>query len=471
MKFNPFRLIFFLSAVILLSSCLGTTTTAVVSTDARFVSLTFAANDSIPFLNTAAFTLVGKTIVNVDSLPYKTRIDSVNPTFKFITSAGARLYGGNRHKKDSAVVTGTDTIDFRQDTIHIRNWASDAKTQLVYYINTNVHQVDPEFYIWNKVTVNLTAFNATNQKAIVLNDKMFFYQNDGSGSSVDTSIDGINWNSEALIGLPADAPLKAMVQFNGKLFLTQGGDKIYSTTDGLTWNTNSFTNADYSFKSIVLGLKDSLYAITQSKTDMVYRFASSGDGLLWVIKSTNVVPVGFPISDFASVAYSSSTGKAKGLVLQGSETNSSNWSTEDGYYWVNFSNENHSLDTLAVGASVIAYDSKLLVFGLRTDNGKSYYKVSKDEGLSWQTPDTLRNKLPKDYPARTNQSAIVLKPRAYDKLDPLPIKQQSNRIFLIGGNSGLTIFSDVWTGKLNRKNFLIQEPTIYVNKNAYVNKK
>jgi len=33
---------------------------------------------------------------------------------------------------------------------------------------------------------------------------------------------------------------------------------------------------------------------------------------------------------------------------------------------------------------------------------------------------------------------------------------QSNRIFIIGGKSGSTTFSDVWTGKLNRKNFLRQ---------------
>jgi len=42
--------------------------------------------------------------------------------------------------------------------------------------------------------------------------------------------------------------------------------------------------------------------------------------------------------------------------------------------------------------------------------------------------------------------------------------EQSNRIFIIGGKNGVLNYSDVYTGKLNRKNFLRQEKTIYVNK-------
>jgi len=117
---------------------------------------------------------------------------------------------------------------------------------------------------------------------------------------------------------------------------------------------------------------------------------------------------------------------------------------------------------LAMGASVISYDNKLFAFGLRTDNGKSYYKVSKDEGLSWQSCDSVRNVLPTGYleTPRSYQSVVVFKPRAYNKLDSKDLIEQSNRIFIIGGKSGSTLYSDVWTGKLNRKNFLRQ--TIYL---------
>jgi hypothetical protein len=450
MQFKQFRVFFFLSIIIFLSSCLGTTNSTTVSSDATFVSLTFAKNDSIPYLNTAKFTLDadGQTIVNIDSLPYKIRVDSVYPSFSFKSSARAELYfpSGYKYKKDSATITGTDTIDFRKP-IRVRNYASDAKTYKDYYVKVNVHQVDPELYIWSKITDNLNSINALNQKTIILNDKFLYYLNDGVNSYLYNSTNGYNWTSSTVNGLPANAPLSSMIQFNGKLYLTQAGDKIYSSADGSNWTSNSFTSADYTFKSIMFGLNDSLRAVTQSKTDQIYRFASSKDGLTWIIRRNNVVPDNFPASDFAAVTFSSVTGKAKGLILGGYSVTGSplrnNWSTEDGAYWIDFSTENNSLSPLMDGA-VIRYDNKLLLFGQVDDSDisqKTYYKVSVDEGLSWKTPDTLRNIIPSTFPPRANLSVVV---------------DKNNRIFIIGGKSYSTIYSDVWTGMLNRKKFILQ---------------
>jgi len=472
MKSNKFRLIFFVSSIILLSSCLDTTTVTTTSTDARFVSLTFAANDSIPFLSTAVFTLVDKTIVNVDSLPYKTRIDSVYPTFSFKTSAGALLYfapGGNKYKQDSVLITGTDTIDFNK-AIHVRNWASNAKDSIGYNITTNVHKVDPELYLWHKVSANLNSINASSQKTVILNNVLYYYLNDGTSAYLHTSTDGFNWNSVTVNGLPVKTPLTDMMQFNGKLYLTQDGTNIYSSADGINWTKKTVT--DFTFKSLLYVLNGQLWAVVQSADGI--HFSTSSDGDIWGV-TAGTIPDNFPVRDFASTTYSSSTGKSKVIVFGGySSTDNINplknrWSSEDGVYWIDFSTENHTLDTLAIGASVIPYDGKLLVFGLRTDNSKSFYKVSKDEGLSWQIPDTLRNVLPSDYLAtpRNYQSAVVFKPKTYAVLNSADLKNEielSNRIFIIGGKKGSTNYSDIYTGKLNRKNFLRQEKTIYVNK-------
>jgi hypothetical protein len=444
------------------------TTVTTASTDPSFVSLKFAANDSIPYLNTAVFTLVDNTtIVNLDSLPYKTRIDSVYPTFSFASSAGSKFYfpiSGYKYKKDSAILTGTDTIDFRQ-IVRIRNWAADGKTDKDYYIKVNVHSVDPEVYNWSKVSDNLNSINATSQKTVILNDKLFYYLNDGTNAYVYTSPDGYNWNTSTVSGLPTGTPLNDMMQFNGVLYLTQDGVNIYSSTDGLNWTKKSV--ADFTFKSLLYIFNGQLWAVVQSNTDNSYRFAVSSDGNIWAMTTGNI-PANFPVKDFASVSYSSSTGKPKVLVFGGLSSSNlplkNSWSSEDGVYWIDFSVENHTLDTLALGAAVIFYDSKLLAFGSRTDNGANVYKVSIDEGLSWQIPDIKRNILPSVFPARTNQSVVVYKPRVYNSLDAKDVIEQSNRIFIIGGNSDISNYSDVWTGKLNRKNFLMQEPTLYVNK-------
>ena len=462
MKFTFFRLIFLSSIITLLSSCLGTSNTPVLtSTDPSFVSLTFASNSIINYLNTAVFTLDGdgQTIVNVDSLPFKTRVDSVNPNFKFISTGGAIMYFplGYKYKKDSAMITGKDTLDFRQ-TIHIKNYASDVKTYKNYYVKVNVHQVDPEKYSWNQVPYSFAINNITSQKAMTRNDTLFYYLNDGTKSYLYNSKDGFNWSSATLNNLPVSTPLNDMIQFNGKFFVSRDGSNIYSSSNGFTW-IKKFASA-FTFKSLLFVLNNQMWAVIQS-ADLSYHFANSSDGDSWNV--VGIIPANFPVSDFATLSFSSLSGQVKVLVLGGYSTNgtplNNRWSSENGVYWVDFSVENNTLSSAHLGSSLIWYDNKLLLFG-QGDNSdtslRSYYKQSIDEGLTWQTTDTLRNYLPADYKSRNYQSAVLFRPKTYNKLDSKDQILQSNRIFIIGGKSGSSVFSDIWTGKLNRKNFLLQ---------------
>ena len=458
MKFNSFRFILLSSIVIFLSSCLGTTAdTTVISSDASFVSLTFAKNDSIPNIQNAVFTLDvnGKTIVNVDSLPYQTRIDSVFPAFKFTSTSAAYLH----FQGDSVLITGKDTVNFSQPK-WIRNFATDKKTFKDYQIKVNVHQVKPELYIWSKVSDNLDSRNVISQKAIIINDTIRYYVSDGTSTYLYYSKDGYVWSSSITVsGLPNNVSFGDMTQFNGKLYLTQAGAKIYTSIDGINWTTKSII--DYNFKSLLFGLNGKIWAVTQSITDLKNYFASSTDGITWVVNTTVVFPVNFPVNDFAALSFASRTGKPKAIVVGGKSANGdvlkSNWSTENGTYWVDFSLESKSLDKLAAGASIIAYDNKLFLFGIRNDTVKNHFQESIDEGLTWHMPDSIYNYLPADYQPRSYQSVVVFKPLVYDKSNPIldPILK-SNRIFIIGGKTSSTILSDVWTGKLNRKNFLRQ---------------
>jgi len=470
MRFNQFRFIIPLFTIILLSSCLGTNTPTTVSSDRTFVSLTFATNDSIPYISTAKFTLNADsmTIVNVDSLPYKTRIDSVYPTFTFKSSSRATMFFpvGYKYKKDSAVITGKDTVDFSNLTqpIRVRNYAADGKIYKDYFVKVNVHQVDPELYIWNNVTGDIDSHSATSQKAITVNDTIFYYLNNATNAYLYKSTDGKTWSELALTNFPANTPLNDIQWFNGKLFFTQDGDisnsstnKIYSSSNSRDWTAKS--SADYNYTSLLFILNNKLWAIMQSKADLKYHLANSTDGDIWSVLGE--ISADFPVREFASLTFLSRTGRPKVIVTGGiSQTNEqlkTNWSTLDGINWIDFSIENHSLDTLALGASIISYDEKLLLFGLRSDNSKSHYKVSKDEGLSWQIPDSTYNYLPKDFESRNYQSVVVYKPRTYSKYDTKQQDIESNRIYIIGGKTPTSVIkSDVWTGKLNRKNFLIQ---------------
>ena len=461
MKFNSFKSLLLFLSVVLLSSCLNTTDTTVVSTNAYFTGLKFAANDSIPYLSTASFSLVeinaatkDSMIVNVDSLPYKTRIDSVYPTFSFKTSALQTLYFNN---KDTVELDGTDTIDFSK-VVKIKNYSTDLIHFKEYPITVNVHKVQPKLYVWNNISADIDSHNATSQKAIIADDVIYYYLNNGTDVYGYSSTDGKSWRALTVSGLPVKTALNDMQFFNGKLFVTKDGDKIYSSTDKFNWTVK--TNPDYNFKSLLYVLDNKLWAVVQSKTDSLFRFATSVNGDDWIIRGE--IPANFPVTDFASLSFASKTGKQKVIVLGGyssvDKVIKNSWSSEDGVYWIDFSEQNKSLDTLAVGASIITYDKKLFVFGLRTDRAKIHFKQSIDDGLSWKMPDTTYNHLPKDFALRTYQSVVVLKPRAYDKYDLKATIEGSNRIFIIGGKKATTneTLSDVWTGKLNSKNFLLQ---------------
>ena len=445
MKFYFLKFICLFCVAVALSGCLNTNDTTVTSsTNPRMTSLTLAGNDSI---TKAVFSINADsvTIENVDSLPFGTPVNKAIPTFKFVSTYGALLYiNGSTTGK---ALTGKDTIDFTLP-VKIKNYAADNSTTKEYTIKVNVHKVEPKLYVWSLLNGSVGAANPTSQKAIYFNNKLLYFANEAGVTNLYTSINGVSWAHANLSGLPANATMVNTVQFNSKLFYTQDGVKIYSSTDGASWTVADVSAADYTFKTMLFALNGSVWAITQSKVDLKYRFASSVDGTIWLIQ--NELPVGFPLTDFAAVSFTSRVGgKPKAIVIGGKDVNgailNTNWNTENGTYWVNFNeNASHSksLDTLALGASLISYDSKLFVFGTKKDNvAVPQYKVSLDEGLTWKAPDTLYNRLPKTYTQRNYSSVVV---------------DNSNRIYIVGGKANAAILTDVWTGKLNSLSFIRQ---------------
>lgn len=445
MKFYFLKFICLFCVAVALSACLSDDETTVTSsTNPRMTAFTLAGNDSI---TTAVFSINADsvTIENVDSLPFGTPVNKAIPTFTFVSSYGATYYlNGSTTAKS---ITGKDTIDFSLP-VRVINKAADNIAAKEYTIKVNVHKVEPKLYVWSQLNNSAGTANPASQKAIYFNNKLLYYANEAGVINLYTSTNGATWTTATLSGLPANASMVNTVQFNGKLFYTQDGVKIYSSADGVTWTSADVSAADYTFKTMLFTLNGSIWAITQSKVDSKYRFASSVDGTVWLIR--NELPASFPLTDFATVSFTSRVGsRQRAIIIGGKDKDNNvlktNWNTEDGDYWVNFNeNASHSksLDTLALGASLIAYDSKLFVFGTKIDSiTVPQYKVSLDEGLTWKAPDTLYNRLPKNFPLRNYSSVVV---------------DNSDRIYIVGGKANTTIFTDVWTGKLNRLGFIIK---------------
>jgi len=319
-------------------------------------------------------------------------------------------------------------------------------------------------YQWIKFADNIKNSTPNNQKTILFNNIIYHYQNDGSSASLYTSSDGKSWNSASISGLPVNTPLNDMIQFNGKLFVTQDGFNIYSSSDATKWN--KIAMSIFSFKSLLYVFDNKLWAVVQTGLDSKNRFAWSVDGDVW--NAIGEIPANFPVKDFSAIKLTTITSKDKVLVIGGISGNdkllTNRWSTEDGINWFDFSIENNSLDLLQAGSSVILYDKKLLLFGatINADTLVNFYRESKDEGLTWQIPNTLYNQIAigKEFVVNTSRKDTVTysnyyKPHMYQSV----VVDANNRIFIIGGKTSKTstsFVSDVWTGKLNRKGFLRQ---------------
>ncbi len=424
------------------------TETEYVADNPNFVSLTFAAMDSIPGLDKAVFTLENDTllkdsvIVNLDSLPFQTRVDSVYPTFYFKSTSGSFIYSN-----DTIFLTGNDTIDF-SELVYVHNISADGTKSVTHPVKVNVHQVEPELYVWKKLSDNVIHSDiiGSQQKVVFFKDSFLYYISNGIENVLYTAVDPAGeWKEETLKFTSASSfgyNFQYMVNHNGKLFVTNNQKELYSTTNGKSWAKVDVKFEGGTLYNLLFSLRGNLWAISES-AEKTYHFASSPDGITWTKKSS--LPGGFPVSNYASLVFQSRLGNPKAIVLGGNDENGvlkkQNWSTETGDYWVNLGKEDNTLGPVA-GAALIQYDGKILMFGgMGSDNmvTKNYYRESVDQGLSWFVPDTAYNKLPEDYVPRSYQSAIVV--------------EKDKRIYLIGGKDNANTYFDVWTGKLNRMSF------------------
>lgn len=453
-----YKLLIFVIALSTLNSCLWNDDDDIeYSEDADFVSLKFAANDSIPKLETAVFSLeLDSIIVNLDSLPYNTRIDSVFPTFVFKSTSACYLIMTDTLGTglDTVQLTGKDTVDFTR-VKYVLNFPSlSTATPKKYNIKVNVHTIESELYLWNQLTPSVYSHSGDMQKAVFFNNKFLFFASSGLKNYLYSSPDGEIWSNESIVGMPTFAQLRHLVSFKDKLMLAHDDGLIYSSDDGINWSgANPNVAAGNSVVTILFELEDNLWAVYKQDASNKYYFAISSDGVNWQLKEE--IPANFPIVDFASLSFKSRTNKPKAIVLGGysksGEILSSVWNVQkdisNKYVWVNFMDGKKSFEALS-GAQLINYDNKLLMFGGQGINGRVIedgYRESIDEGLSWRKTDSIYNvikDIDKDviYQSRSNQSVVL--------------DDANHFIYLFGGRSqgtsGVTTYSDVWRGKLNR---------------------
>ena len=443
------RLIFILLTLALVLIACDTPTTVSTSSETRVNTFSFYEDTLNPGLTQAEYKIEHLSdtglIYNVDSLRFGTRLDSVIPYITYKATPGAATF---YLPNDTISSTGYDTLDFTQRPIYLQVIASDFTTERWYRIDIHAHKVNPYLYVWQKLNDHIFPAQNCETKAFYINNQFVLYVNNGFTTQVYTSSDAKTWNQASTpTGIPTPCYVKDILQHNDTLYYLDK-NQLFCSTDHLTWTATDYSAASFEPINMLVSYHEKAWCIIQDRTsqELVLATILGGD----IHPCTNIqgyvngiLPTDFPISDFAATAFESSSERPRAMIVGGRNFNgepvNSRWNieyvaNEKAYRLKNFTISQPTFHTLT-GASIVQYGGQLIMFG-GIDNDlewNSNILYSDDEGMHWYAPDTASNQLPLEYQSRQNQSVIV----------------ENKSIYLIGGQSYTTSFSDVYRGRLN----------------------
>ena len=429
--------------------CTPRVTEQTSSSEARVKSFTFHKDTANPGLTTATYKVEHRTdtglIYSIDSLQFGTRLDSVVPYITYMETPGYATF----ILPDTIVEsTGADTLDFTQQPIYLRVTASDLVNVKWYRFNIFAHQVDPDLFVWEELTSQIFEPQVCDTKAFFHQGKLLLMVNNGLSTQAYQSADGSSWTrlSDNIATLPTPCYVRDILQHNDTLYYI-ADNTLYTSTDGLVWEKSANTASEYTLVNMVVSYDSKAWCLVENTSNALQLAIIAANGIEVMTDiaglEDGVLPANFPISDFAALSFGSSSERPRAMIVGGrnmaGEVVNTRWNLEyataDGYRLKDFSIAQPSFKSLT-GVSIVQYGNHLIMFG-GTDNDlkwRSDMLYSDDEGMNWYVPDTVHNKLPNNYISRQNQSVVL---------------DNSQNLYIIGGQSQTESLSDVYRGYLN----------------------
>ena len=439
-----------LTLAIILIAC-ETPTTITTSDENRVQTFTFYEDTLNPGLTQATYKIEHRTFPDTgliyckDSLKFGTRLDSVVTYITYKATPGsATFYLPN----DTIISTGYDTLDLTQKPVYLQVLASDMTSERWYRIEVHAHQINPDLYVWTQLKDTIFAKQMCETKALHINVQFVLFVNNGLSTQIYTSKDAQTWSkSNIQTNLPTPCNVRDIVQQGDALYYIAKG-LLYTSTNLYDWTITDYSASTFEPINMLLAYNNHAWCIIQERSTGRLQLATiQHDQIVPMINIDGLIddylPNEFPISDFAATTFENSSERPRAMIVGGRDINgnplNSRWNfeylpTDKKYRLTNFSISQPTFHTLT-GASIIQYNEQLMMFG-GIDNDlewNSNILYSDDEGMNWYVPDTACNQLPMEYESRQNQSVIV----------------NQNSIYLIGGQSHTTSFSDVYRGRLN----------------------
>lgn len=440
------RLLYIIPLLLALFTGCKEKTTETTSPYAEITAFTFASDTANPGLSTATYKVEQRTdtgyIYNKDSLTFGTRLDSVVPRFTYKATPASVTFV---LPDTSFVATGTDTLDFSREPVFVHVKSSDLTNEKWYQLAFTVHQVDPDLYVWTRLTERIFS-RMCDMQVFCIDGQLVLYTNDGISTEIYTSANGNTWEKSSVTGLPTNCRVRNILPLGTTLYYADG-DLLYTSADLTTWTACDYSGSSYAFVNMLVAFDNKAWCILRDRTSgQLLLGYTHNDSILpsqpvYGLQG-NVLPADFPVSDFAALSFAASSERPRAMIVGGRTDDgtplNTRWNLEyeasEGYRIKNFSIEQPDFHSLT-GISLIQYDNHLVMFG-GIDNDSQWRTsmlFSDDEGMHWYTPDTAHNRLPDDYGQRQKQTAVV---------------DDHNHIYLIGGQSFTETYSDVYRGYL-----------------------
>ena len=382
-------------AVCLLTSCLDDNDDVVLSDKAVITS--FSIND-FGTVNGVLYPFsidhVENRIYNRDSLPVGTDVSKVSVNVSFDGGAVFYTVGGEERAYSTA-----DSIDFTSPVI-FSVYAADGSWRRNYAVSINVHTIDMDSLIWDKVeNGDFKELGMSVEKSVLINDKLLvFGEKEGLPVVLNGSLsNGINFvlPETPLNGITGTVDYSSIVSLDNVLYLLADG-KLYNSTDAVEWTSLS---SEHTFVSMVGAIDGRLHLCEESgNDDSLSLVAFAPDQMSESVSGweevQHVAKKDFPYSPSVvtvPLATNSSITRTTLVGISNSDNEVKVWvklSTENKWTHYEKITGNSKTCPFMERLTVISYDESLYAFGGKNESkGLEAFEAiytSEDGGITWQ---------------------------------------------------------------------------------------
>lgn len=396
---------------------------------------------------------VRNIVFNIDSLPVGSEkrlsrilVDTLQVTGWVTAGLNDTLFNMN------------DSVDL-SSPIKLKVHAADRISVREYTIQVNVHQQDPDSLVWVNMEKPFDDTPVTGkQKSVILNEDLYIYTSPTTAyhSSIAQPWT-LQWTQVSVSGLPEDAKISSIVNFNDQLYVTADSGKAYSSANGENWQELDMQGLQMvTFIASIPGDE-----VTGNKKALAGIFTEEGknyfckkniDETEW--SKGQEIPANFPLEDIYATVFTNASGVNQAVIVGNPQIETSEetipWFSMNGLEWVDMSTSTDAHCPGLKNPSIMFYGKRFYMFG-----GEFEAIYSSLVGIAWYETE-------KKFMLPTNK--IEVPGTGEDDEDTITyegiFKGKGNYSLAIDKNNYIWIVwnedCSVWRGRLNKLGFARQ---------------